>query len=103
MNGENGWLIPAGDVERLADAMQQVVTSEPLALRALGQSGRARTLERHNIATEAGKLKELFSTAISGAGGGGQSVATISPTSRARTSEGPTPADPLPEASAAER
>ena len=68
MNGENGWLIPAGDVERLADAMQQVVTSEPLALRGLGQSGRARTLELHDVATEAGKLKELFSAAISGAG-----------------------------------
>ena len=37
VNSENGWLIPAGDVERLADAMQEVVTSEPLALRGLGQ------------------------------------------------------------------
>jgi colanic acid/amylovoran biosynthesis glycosyltransferase len=66
VNSENGWLIPAGDVERLADAMQEVVTSEPLALRGLGQNGRARTFERHNITTEAGKLKQLFSKVISG-------------------------------------
>jgi colanic acid/amylovoran biosynthesis glycosyltransferase len=103
MNGENGWLIPAGDVERLADAMQQVVTSEPLALQSLGQSGRVRTLERHEIAIEAGKLKQLFSTALSGASRDGQSVAMISPTSHAGTSEGATPADPLPEVSVRER
>jgi len=66
VNSENGWLIPAGDVERLADAMQEVVTSEPFALRGLGQNGRARTFERHNIETEAGKLKQLFSKVISG-------------------------------------
>jgi colanic acid/amylovoran biosynthesis glycosyltransferase len=65
VNAENGWLIPAGDVDRLADAMQEVVTSEPPALGALGQNGRARTFERHNTATEAGKLKQLFSKAIS--------------------------------------
>jgi colanic acid/amylovoran biosynthesis glycosyltransferase len=103
VNGENGWLIPAGDVERLADAMQQVVTSEPLALQSLGQSGRARTLELHEIATEAGKLKELFSMALSGAGRGGRSVAMISPASRTPTSGAPTPADPLPEVSVSER
>jgi colanic acid/amylovoran biosynthesis glycosyltransferase len=60
-NEVNGWLFPAGDVERLADAMQAAVAATPARLVEMGEKGRLRTFERHNTTVEAGKLKELFS------------------------------------------
>lgn len=56
----NGWLIPAGDVELLADAMQAAVTASTQRLTEMGEDGRKRTFERHLTRVEAAKLKELF-------------------------------------------
>jgi colanic acid/amylovoran biosynthesis glycosyltransferase len=61
-NRVNGWLFPAGDVERLADAMQAALAATPSQLMKMGEDGRLRTFERHNTAVEAGKLKDLFSS-----------------------------------------
>jgi glycosyltransferase involved in cell wall biosynthesis len=60
-NDSNGWLIPAGDVELLAQAMRDAVQADPVRLTAMGETGRQRTLERHNTSVEAAKLEELFS------------------------------------------
>jgi glycosyltransferase involved in cell wall biosynthesis len=60
---ENGWLVPAGDVEALADAMQEVLSRAPDALAEMGERGRARVLERHSIDTEASKLLAHFARA----------------------------------------
>jgi colanic acid/amylovoran biosynthesis glycosyltransferase len=60
-NRVNGWLFPAGDVERLADAMQAALAATPAQLMKMGEDGRLRTFERHNTAVEAAKLKDLFS------------------------------------------
>ncbi len=61
--GENGWLVPAGDVEALAAAMRELLRAPVGQLSAMGELGRARALERHDIATAAATLAVLFSRA----------------------------------------
>ncbi|MBZ0262566.1 MAG: glycosyltransferase [Hyphomicrobiales bacterium] len=58
--GETGWLVPAGDVAALAQAISEVLALAPETLAAMGGRGRSRALERHNARTEAAKLKLLF-------------------------------------------
>jgi glycosyltransferase involved in cell wall biosynthesis len=58
--GDNGWLVPAGDVDALVEAMKQALDTPLDRLQAMGRAGRARVLERHNIQTEVAKLAELF-------------------------------------------
>ena len=59
--GVNGWLVPAGAVEPLVDAMAEVLTAETPILEAMGRAGAKRVAEQHNVYTEVGKLVELFS------------------------------------------
>ena len=58
--GENGWLVPAGDVDSLCDAMMDCLGATPARIQAMGRAARAKALERHSVDTEAGKLKGLF-------------------------------------------
>lgn len=58
--GETGWLVPAGDVDGLAAAMVALEDTPPERLAAMGAAGRARVLERHDVAREACKLAALF-------------------------------------------
>jgi colanic acid/amylovoran biosynthesis glycosyltransferase len=58
--GESGWLVPAGDVERLADAMAQCLQTPDDVLARMGEAARARALARHDVDTEAAKLAALF-------------------------------------------
>ena len=58
--GENGWLVPAGTIDALADAMAQSLSMPPAQMQAMGAAGQARVRDRHHILTEAGKLKTLF-------------------------------------------
>lgn len=53
-----GWLIPAGSVERLADAMAEVLATDPARLRAMGEVGRARVLAQHDARANAAALVE---------------------------------------------
>jgi glycosyltransferase involved in cell wall biosynthesis len=61
--GENGWLVPSGDVEALAAALQDVLARPAADLRAMGEAAHRRALERHSIDTEVGKLAALFHAA----------------------------------------
>src|SRR6266850_2284766 len=61
--GENGWLVPSGDVEELAAALQDVLSRPAAELRAMGEAARRRALERHSIDREAAKLAALFCAA----------------------------------------
>jgi colanic acid/amylovoran biosynthesis glycosyltransferase len=59
-DGEEGWLVPAGDLDALVAAIATCLASPPADLARLGSAGRARVLERHDIDVEAGKLARLF-------------------------------------------
>ncbi len=59
--GETGWLIPAGDVPDLVNAMDACLRMPDEDLRVMGIAARKRVLERHSIDKEAAKLAALFS------------------------------------------
>ncbi len=58
--GENGWLVPAGDVQALADAMREALETPVERLIEMGKSGRKSVIERHDIRKEVAKLASLF-------------------------------------------
>lgn len=58
--GESGWLVPAGSVLELADAMEEALTLSPAQLFELGKVGAARVLENHDVRREAARLAALF-------------------------------------------
>lgn len=51
-----GWLVPAGDTKALAQAMDHLAQASLKDLTKMGKAGRARVLERHDVAKEAAKL-----------------------------------------------
>lgn len=59
-----GWLFAAGDVQALADAIEQFLSTPADTLQAMGDAAYQRVIERHSIDTEASKLGELFREAI---------------------------------------
>ncbi len=65
-DGIDGWLVPAGDVEAVADAMKACLAADPPSLSRMGEAARTRVRQRHLAHTEAGKLKLLFETAGQG-------------------------------------
>lgn len=64
--GETGWLVPAGDVEALSAGMVALARTPPETLARLGQAGRDRVLQRHDVAVEAARLAGLFASAAPG-------------------------------------
>jgi glycosyltransferase involved in cell wall biosynthesis len=58
--GACGWLVPAGSVEALEGAMEEVLDASPVALSQMGREGRARVRELHDVAASAEKLFALF-------------------------------------------
>lgn len=66
MEGETGWLIPAGDEAALAEGVKKIADLPPEKLAEMGDLGRIRVLERHDSDKEAAKLSALFKTATGG-------------------------------------
>jgi glycosyltransferase involved in cell wall biosynthesis len=66
--GESGWLVPAGDVDALADALRTVARTSPEKLASMGSAGRARVLERHDVDRESAKLARLFAQTLDAGG-----------------------------------
>ncbi len=58
--GGTGWLVPAGDAAGLAAAMVALAATPPEQLARMGAAGRARVLERHDVAREAARLAGLI-------------------------------------------
>jgi len=58
--GVHGWLIPAGNVEALADAMRACLATPTEQLVEMGQRARTMALSRHDAMVEAEKLASLF-------------------------------------------
>ena len=59
-DGDNGWLIPAGSVEALVDALREVLAARPERLALMGRSGAERVSHQHDVAAEARKLAGLL-------------------------------------------
>jgi glycosyltransferase involved in cell wall biosynthesis len=60
INRENGWLVPAGSVIELTNAIEEMLSSSPEQLRAMGDAAYEVVKEQHDIDTEATKLAVLF-------------------------------------------
>ncbi|QDV33343.1 Alpha-D-kanosaminyltransferase [Tautonia plasticadhaerens] len=65
--GESGWLVPAGAVGELADAMEEALDASTDRLRRMGAAGAARVAADHDVSTEAARLASYFPTAGPGA------------------------------------
>ena len=65
LDGETGWLVPAGDVDRLAVAIEACLAASPDALRQMGVAGQLRVRARHAIDDQARLLAGLFARAAS--------------------------------------
>jgi colanic acid/amylovoran biosynthesis glycosyltransferase len=61
--GTNGWLVPAGDVDALVSAIRDCISASDEKLHRMGDSGRQRVLEDHDIDRQASKLARFFSSA----------------------------------------
>lgn len=59
-NNKNGYLVPAGSLERLADALRRVLTEDLPVLTAMGQAGREMVKKNHHVIHEAQKIKNLI-------------------------------------------
>jgi colanic acid/amylovoran biosynthesis glycosyltransferase len=62
--GEHGWLVPAGDVEALVDAMQDCLDAPVETLARMGEAAQKRVRLRHSVDIEAAKLVKLFEASI---------------------------------------
>lgn len=56
----NGWLIPAGSVSALKDAIRVSLTTSTVKLQEMGEVGAEQVNADHNIETEVVKLSQLF-------------------------------------------
>jgi len=63
--GQTGWLVPAGDVGLLADAMETVLSTPDQDLAAMGALGRKHVVLHHSAQREAQKLAAYFREAMS--------------------------------------
>lgn len=61
--GKHGWLIPAGDVEALASAMQSCLQASHDTIARMGDAAYSTVIERHDADKEADRLAHLISTA----------------------------------------
>ena len=60
LDGENGWLFPAGDRESLKAAIRKCMLASPGQLHELGKAARERVLARHSSDRQAELLLEQF-------------------------------------------
>jgi len=60
---ENGWLVPAGDVQAMADGIECLLESSPQHLTDIGGRGRAAVQQMHDVEKSANELRRLFETA----------------------------------------
>jgi len=58
--GENGWLVAAGSLTGLGEALEEVLDASPERLGEMGRAGRRRVLRLHDAASNAVRLAELL-------------------------------------------
>ncbi|MFW2829077.1 glycosyltransferase family 4 protein [Sphingomonas sp. ID0503] len=60
VDGECGWVVPAGSVDALKSAIRDALAADPQDLTRMGEIGRRRVLERHDAAAIGRDLVALF-------------------------------------------
>jgi glycosyltransferase involved in cell wall biosynthesis len=60
VDDETGWIIPAGSVAHIADAMRAALDAGPETLKAKGLAGRARVEAQHDVEANAAALRALM-------------------------------------------
>ena len=68
--GQNGWLVPAGNVEALVRAMRAALRQPQMQLWEMGHAAAAQVRKHHDTSTEAAHLEHLFRRYLARAGGG---------------------------------
>jgi glycosyltransferase involved in cell wall biosynthesis len=61
---ENGWLVTAGSVSELVDALHKALRASEAQLAAMGSAGRERVRTQHHVATEVSALEALLISAM---------------------------------------
>ena len=61
--GKTGWLVAAGDAKAVAQAVDDLAKCDAESLTRMGNAGRARALDRHDVQKEAAKLVGHFAHA----------------------------------------
>jgi len=64
--GKTGWLVAAGSVAQLADALRELLTTQPATLDDMGNRAYERVAAQHDIRTECARLKSLFLSVVAG-------------------------------------
>jgi colanic acid/amylovoran biosynthesis glycosyltransferase len=63
--GENGWLVPVGDLPQLIQAIKDMLATPIEQLERMGQNGASRVAERHDVTVEGQKIADYFSELLS--------------------------------------
>jgi glycosyltransferase involved in cell wall biosynthesis len=58
--GENGWLVPAGDVAAVTSALREILNAPSARLTEMGRAGRSAVLERHDVRKTSALLRGLI-------------------------------------------
>lgn len=66
VEGESGWLFPAGSVAAIADAIEACLSATPEQLAEMGTNARGAVLKQHDSDTEAGTLAALIRESVDG-------------------------------------
>ena len=62
-DGQGGWLVPEGDVEALAQRLEQIIT-QPEQLKGQGRAARDRIVQRHSKEAVAGYVQQLYEQCV---------------------------------------
>lgn len=60
LDGQCGWIVPAGSVTKLRDAIEAAILASPKSIEAMGREGRSRIEARHDIERSARLLRDRF-------------------------------------------
>jgi glycosyltransferase involved in cell wall biosynthesis len=63
-DGTSGWLVPAGSVDALVDAMRDALEKPTSELEQMGRHGAERARIEHDLQAEIAKLEHLVSTYV---------------------------------------
>ncbi|HSR09273.1 MAG TPA: glycosyltransferase [Bryobacteraceae bacterium] len=63
-HGVDGWLVPPGDAEPVAEALGYLM-DQPALRESMGKSGRARVIEKYNLEQNVAQLAEIFRRRLS--------------------------------------